>query len=235
MRYTIREFPTLPSTNSHARENAASLGHGDVILARTQTSGRGRMDRTWISDEGGLYFTILLRPARTEFLANMTQVLSLAICRALEQIGVPASVKWPNDVLVNGAKIAGILAETVMEGGAVAALALGAGINVNQDVLDVPGRTVTSLRGEGKSVTEDRLLDAVLGHFFTTYDLVAEQGFSAIREEYVAKLAMLGEEVCVDTGSERVRGTFLRVTYTGRLVLGLANASVREICIGDIR
>lgn len=235
MTYAIQEFPVLPSTNAYVKENASSLRHGDVIVARRQTVGRGRLDRTWASDEGGLYFTIMLRPTRTAFLANMTQLLSLAVCGAVEAAGVPAGVKWPNDVMVNGAKIAGILSEAIVEGDAVAALALGAGINVSQKTLDVPGRKTTSLRMEGVDIPGTRLLESVLGRFFAAYELVLEKGFSVIREEYVQKLTSLGEEVCVDTGSETVSGTFLRVTYTGRLVLGLENETVREICMGDMR
>lgn len=235
MQYAIQAFPILPSTNSYVKENVSSLRHGDVIVARRQTNGRGRLDRTWISDEGGLYFTIMLRPSRTTFLANMTQLLCLAICRAVEDAGVPAAVKWPNDVLAGGAKIAGILSEVVVEGASVTALALGAGINVSQKTLGVLEKKATSLRMEGVDISETRLLEAVLGRFFAAYEQVLERGFSVVREEYIQKLTSLGKEVCVDTGSETVSGTFLRVTYTGRLVLGLKDATVREICIGDMR
>lgn len=235
MTYAIQEFSVLPSTNTYVKENAAALAHGDIIVARRQTNGRGRMERLWRSEKGGLYFTVVLKPANTTHLANLTQLLSLSVCRAINETGVAASVKWPNDVLINGAKVAGILSEAVLEGDRIAALALGAGINVNQRVLEVPGKATTSLFMEGISVSEDYFMQTVLDRFFAAYEQVLSKGFSVIREAYMERLVMLGDEICVDTGRERLRGTFLRLTRTGRLVLGLHNKSTREISVGDVQ
>ena len=102
MPYTIHQFATLPSTNGYVKENAAILSHGDVVVAQTQTEGRGRQGRKWVSGPGGLYFTICLKPPGMAFLANMTQLLCLAICRAVKGTGVKTELKWPNDVLVRG-------------------------------------------------------------------------------------------------------------------------------------
>ena len=102
MTYTIHEFDSLPSTNTYVKENVASLRHGDVVVAKIQTAGRGRLDRKWISKKGGLYFTIFLEHPPMAFIANMTQLLCLAICRAIIGTGIPVELKWPNDILVGG-------------------------------------------------------------------------------------------------------------------------------------
>ena len=235
MAYTIHEFASLPSTNAYVKENAAMFSHGEVVVAKTQTNGRGRLDRQWISEEGGLYFTVFLKPSKKIFLPNMTQLLCLAICRAMEGAGVRAELKWPNDVMVKGAKIAGILGETVLEDYKVLGLALGAGINCNQEALRVPGRRATTLAREGVVVSERRFLETILRHFHAVYDRVSEGGFSVIQREYIQRLTMLGDEICVETGSEKLSGTFLRVNRAGRLILGLQDSSVREISIGDMK
>lgn len=230
----IYEFPVLPSTNLYMKENAASLRHGDIVVARRQTRGRGRMGRAWFSDEGGLYFSVFLKPANTAHLENITQGLCLAVCRAVEDAGVKALVKWPNDVLANGAKIAGILSEAVIEDGRFFALVLGAGVNIRQHALDVPGKKTTTLAREGAVVGEKEFLNAVLQYFFSLYGQICEKGFSFICDEYISKLAMLGDVVCVDVGKERLHGTFLQVTHAGRLLLELDDLTTREISIGDM-
>ncbi|MCC8194644.1 MAG: biotin--[acetyl-CoA-carboxylase] ligase [Deltaproteobacteria bacterium] len=235
MPYAIHEFASLPSTNAYVKEHAVDLSHGDVIVAGRQTEGKGRLDRRWLSTEGGLYFTLFLKPSHTAFLPNMSQLLCLAVCRAIEGVGVEAELKWPNDVLVRGAKIAGILGEAVLEGDRLSGLVLGAGVNLNQREVKIAGVKTTTLAREGVVASEIPFLKIILRHFFTAYDRVVERGFSIIQREYVQKLVLLGNEICVDTGSERLSGTFLRVNHAGRLVLCLEDASVREISVGDMR
>ena len=120
-RYRVIEFAELDSTNRHARANLHDLADGDVIQATVQTDGHGRLRRRWISHvPGNLCVSIILKPTNARPadlpLANLSQLLSVCVCRALDTRGAAATLKWPNDVLVGGSKIAGLLAETVVRG-----------------------------------------------------------------------------------------------------------------------
>ena len=119
-RYRVSEFAELDSTNRYACGRLRELADGDVIQAGIQTAGRGRWERKWISDvPGNLCLSLVLKPVGPPAelpLAGLSQLLALSVCRVLETYGVPPALKWPNDIQVAGRKIAGILAETVVEG-----------------------------------------------------------------------------------------------------------------------
>ena len=116
MDYKQKFFKQLNSTNVYAKQNLSELEDRTVIFAEQQTDGHGRFDRVWISDKvGNLYASIVLKPKNFSAdlpLANLTQYLSVVLSELLEEYGVVADIKWPNDVLVGGKKISGILAET---------------------------------------------------------------------------------------------------------------------------
>ncbi|WP_428898249.1 BirA family transcriptional regulator [Parelusimicrobium proximum] len=230
----ILHFQSLPSTNLYAKENAADLSNASVILADMQTFGRGRKDRAWVSEEGGLYFTILLKPAKTDFLPNLTQLMSLAVCKALEDLGIKAEIKWPNDVQVSGRKIAGILSEAVMQKNKLYALALGCGVNISQTDIKVEGRETISVKKLGVNVEREDFLKCVLKYFFTSYAGVIENGFEEIRREYLSRAANIGKQVSVNTGTETVTGIMKRISDDGHLVLETKDVVEKEIIIGDI-
>jgi BirA family biotin operon repressor/biotin-[acetyl-CoA-carboxylase] ligase len=153
---------TTGSTNDEARRLAnGGASEGTVILAESQTAGRGRHGRRWESPEGtGLYLSILLRPVDPiDRIGRYAIGAAVAVCTACRaQVGDRVVLKWPNDVLVEGRKLAGVLAE-MRQGGAGAELVLGIGINVNQAEVDFPGKlrgTATSLRIVGQGAMFDR-------------------------------------------------------------------------------
>ena len=230
----ILEFPCLPSTNSYVKAHYAELSHGDVILAARQTEGRGRKDRTWLSAKGGLYFSLVLKPPRSEHLHTLTQLLCLAICRAAEPLGIAAAIKWPNDVLVGDRKLSGVLAETVLAGGEVAALALGAGVNVAQADLQVPGKSVTTLRKEGCETSPRDFLSRLLPFFFDNYPEIVEKGFAPLHAEYLARATGLGRTVHLETGGAMLAGTLNTFSERGNLVITLDTGETREVLTGEI-
>ncbi|MBR2391971.1 MAG: biotin--[Elusimicrobiaceae bacterium] len=98
-------FDELDSTNTYLKKNWESLPKSTVVVAEKQTAGRGRYNRVWISNEGGLYFSVLLKPNKPDFLPNLTQLMALSICQTLEKANLIPKLKWPNDVLIDGEKI----------------------------------------------------------------------------------------------------------------------------------
>jgi BirA family transcriptional regulator, biotin operon repressor / biotin---[acetyl-CoA-carboxylase] ligase len=240
--YRLIEFAELDSTNRYACAQLAELAHGDVIQAAVQTAGRGRMARRWISHlPGNLCLSLVLKPAGAAPaalpLANLSQLLALSVCRALEARGVTATLKWPNDILVGGRKIAGILAETVQRGGEFQGLVLGLGVNLNLDptVLAQIDQPATALNLEvGHPVDVPAFRDALLADFFAGYEPLLAQGFGAIHAEFVARCPFLGQTVQVRSGNELVRGTARAITPDGALELSGRDGPTRTITIGEM-
>ncbi|GAB4314043.1 MAG: biotin--[acetyl-CoA-carboxylase] ligase [Pseudothermotoga elfii] len=124
----------LPSTNDFLKENWRTLSHGTAVVAEMQTNGRGRYNRNWLSPQGGLWFSILFKPRKSLRPAFFTKVCSLSVIKALQALKVEAKIKWPNDIYINGKKLAGILTESVFDENIPKAIITGIGINVNNNI-----------------------------------------------------------------------------------------------------
>ena len=166
------EWPaSIDSTSTRLKELARGAApEWTVVLADTQTGGRGREGRTWVSPCGGLYLSVLLRP-RLEKVGLLPLAAGVAVAEAAGEMGVRAELKWPNDVLVSGRKLAGILSEAASGPGGVEWVALGIGVNVSQDPASLPPELradVTSLALEGaRDVTVRAVAAAVLARLAT--------------------------------------------------------------------
>ena len=224
----------VDSTNTYLKIRQDSLPHGTVVYADRQTAGRGRYDRVWVSREGGLYFSVLLKQSYNPFLPNLTQLMALSICYALEELGLTAALKWPNDVQVNGKKISGILSEAVLEKNIFQALVLGIGINISQTGLDQVGQPATSLKALGKTVRAEELLLRVLHFFWQGYPALCEKGFETIHAAYNQRFAALGKQVSVRDGDKTISGLVQGVSPRGTLLLQTAQG-LTEIYIGDLQ
>jgi BirA family biotin operon repressor/biotin-[acetyl-CoA-carboxylase] ligase len=236
----LHAYDELPSTSDRAKELAdAGAEHGTVVVAEAQTAGRGRRGRSWASPaRRNLYFSVVLRPelppART---AEITLVASVALCDALRQAGVRAGIKWPNDLLASGKKIAGILTELAAEPDRVHWIVLGAGVNVNARREDFP----EELRGEATSVLLERGQAAPRALFaaacFTSLeewlDRHAEEGFGPVREAWRARSVTLGREVVVKTDGREIAGTAEDIDEGGALLVR-SGAGVERILAGDV-
>lgn len=241
-RYRIIEFAELDSTNRHACANLRDLAHGDVIQAAVQTAGHGRMCRRWISDvPGNLCISIVLKPFHAPAvdlpLANLSQLLALGVCRVLDSHGVPATLKWPNDVLVYGRKIAGLLAETVVQGSEFLGLVLGLGVNLNLDAaslatIDQPATSLSERSGKPVDVALFR--DAVLQDFFSRSDGLLDTGFGMIRDEYMERCPFIGTEVGIRRGAETIQGRALGMTADGAIEIMTAGGDVRVVDLGEM-
>lgn len=229
------------STNSYAKENFEKFEDRTVIIAAAQTDGHGRYDRKWVDfGEGNLFMSIVLKP-EGEFrqtYACLTQYLSVVLYNILENYGLEPSIKWPNDVLVDGKKIAGILCESVLDKNVFKGLVLGIGVNLNAQKSDfslVKDRKVTSLNVELGREYEDKNLftEKLLNAFFKHYDNFLNEGFSLIKDDYVKACKFLGKEITVKVFNDKVSGVAKRIGDCGELIL-LKNNKEIALTMGDI-
>ena len=230
----------VDSTNLYGKKNIDTLADETVICAKRQLCGRGRLNRSWLDlGEGNLFVSIVLKPSNKfdDKFANLTQYLSVVICKTLENYGLNPEIKWPNDVLVNGKKISGILSETVMQGQFFKGLVLGFGINVSagrKDVLKVQDKEVTSLFLElGKQIDGNLFLDDLLNLFFQDYNKFLDKGFEFIKHDYIKRFNFLDKELCVKVFNETKCGVAKGINDCGALILEKNNEEF-VLTIGDI-
>lgn len=233
-------YEELGSTSDRAKELAdAGAEHGEVVVAESQTAGRGRRGRSWASPpRKNLYFSVVLRPDLPPARApELTLVASIALCDALRQAGVEAGIKWPNDLLASGRKIGGVLTELAAEPDRVHWVVVGAGINVNARPADFP----EDLRGEATSIAIERGQAAPRALFaaacFTALedwlDRHADEGFSAVRTAWRERSVTLGRQVLVRTDGRELSGVAEDIDDSGALLVR-GPAGTERILAGDV-
>jgi BirA family biotin operon repressor/biotin-[acetyl-CoA-carboxylase] ligase len=236
--YRHIHFETIGSTNDEARRLAAAGEHGPLwITAGTQTAGRGRRGRAWVSPVGNLSSTLLLKPERpVAECAQLSFVAALASSDTVAHFARDAhvKVKWPNDVLANGHKISGILLESASAGANPYFLAIGIGINLAHFP---PGTEfpATSLAALGVAVPS--MADALAqlaGAFAKWYDIWRGQGFAPIRDPWLARAANLGGRVRARLTNEETSGVFEGIDEAGALILRETVDRVRVIAAGEV-
>jgi BirA family biotin operon repressor/biotin-[acetyl-CoA-carboxylase] ligase len=225
----------IDSTNAEGFRQAASLAGPTWIIAGLQTEGRGRRARPWSSPQGNFHGTLVLKPTEPpETVALRSFAAALALREALVQItGLPQSfsLKWPNDVLCNGGKLAGILLESQGLGSANPVLCIGIGVNLiaAPDASQVEAGAVppVSLLGEtGLRVTPEAFLDTLAPAFARWESIFTTTGFAPLRTEWLAHAARLGETIRARTGSDTREGVFETIDSAGNLILRMAQGLV---------
>jgi len=229
----VHYFQETGSTMDIARDLARN-GCPDftVVIAGRQTKGRGRLKRVWHSSDGGLYFTIVTRPCLPP--AHSFQVCfaaSVALAETLCTLyKIDAGVKWPNDILVKGRKLSGMLSEMEAEADMIAYIAIGIGINVNNDPGDYEANAVSISQLLGRDVSRKRLLTCFLDLFETRLNSGAPDHIVA---EWKRHTITLNRSVKIVTIKETLEGVARDVDETGALVLELADGTTRNIVYGD--
>lgn len=236
--FRVETVAEIDSTNEELKRRAlAGAEAGIVLRAGLQTAGRGRRGRNWVSEPGNLYVSMLLRPGKSPAdAATLGFVAAVALGRLLRAVlKVPVLHKWPNDVLVDGCKISGILLESGgVTGGKVDWLVLGMGVNLRHHPPAGLYPTTDLVAAGGPSLTPDQALDLLLAEFRPLYELWLGQGFAALRAEWLAHGAGLGETVLARLEKEEVSGRFDDIEADGTLIMGLSDGSRRRIAAGDI-
>jgi BirA family biotin operon repressor/biotin-[acetyl-CoA-carboxylase] ligase len=233
MTFEVRHYDSIGSTNDEAIRLARDgAPHGTVVHADQQTSGRGRLSRRWMSPPGNLYISIVLRPevpqSRT---VEISFVAALAVADAVDALlprQVRATLKWPNDVLVRGAKVAGILLEQVDD-----ALILGVGLNVLQ-APDSVSYQVSTIVGCGGLATVDGAREKLLAAMANWLGIWQREGFAPIRTAWLARAHPIGNMLRVRLADRIVAGAFAGVDDDGALLLDTTEGRAR-IMAGDVQ
>jgi BirA family biotin operon repressor/biotin-[acetyl-CoA-carboxylase] ligase len=231
--HNIHYFDEVDSTMDIARDLARKqCPHFTVVIAGRQKKGRGRLKRSWLSSEGGLYFTIVVRPKIPPVLSSRVNfAASMILAQTLRNMfNINAMVKWPNDVLVDGKKISGILSEMEAEMDMVSFINIGLGINVNNDPTPREPMATSLKKILGKEVPRMKVLKAFLDHF---EDAVNDADFDNVVSEWKRYAETLNRHVRIVTSHEVSEGLAVDVDDNGALILKLADGSVKKIIYGD--
>ena len=237
--YALLELDEIDSTNQEAKRRAAAGVTSPLwIMAARQSEGRGRRGNAWQSLAGNLSATLLIRPERQAAeCAQLSFAAALAVSDMLAGFAPHASLglKWPNDVLADGRKIAGILLESESRADGTAAwLAVGIGVNLAAFPGDVEfPATSLAVQGILPPPPRDALLD-LAGAFATWYEVWRTQGFSPVREAWLARASGLGSRVRARLAKEVVVGVFQGIDESGALLLGVPGGTTRIIAAGEI-
>ncbi len=239
--YRLVALGSVTSTNDEAIRLAESGAEdGTLVWAREQSQGRGRRGRAFVSPPGNLYLSLVLRPeCEIAAAAQLSFVAALAVGDGIGSIApalLEVTYKWPNDVLLNGRKVSGILLESRSgAAGGLDWLVLGLGVNVRSHPQDTTF-PATSLHFEGTptSVTEVDMLQAFARHFLAWVNRWLEDGFAPIRQTWLSHAHGQGDDIEVRLPNETLSGTFADLDETGALLLDVPGAGQRRITAGDV-
>jgi BirA family biotin operon repressor/biotin-[acetyl-CoA-carboxylase] ligase len=235
----LESFVTLDSTNSRLLEIARQGGTGHVCLAEQQLSGRGRRGRSWISPFGGnLYFSVLWRfAAGASQMTGLSLAVAVAICRALRQTGLKnVGVKWPNDIVVSGQKLAGILLEIVGEAAGPCAVVVGIGLNVRmpaERMAEVNQSWVDLETVLGVTVARNVLAASLISHVIHACQDFDRLGLAPFLDEWQSLDAYVGQQVIIHLPNDQLQGVVKGVDHTGALLLEQGN-EIRRFLSGEI-
>lgn len=228
----------LTSSMDEMRDLAQNLAQeGTVVCVEKQTSGRGRQGRGWISPEGGLYFSILLRPNwELKDVSKTTLLAAVAVCEAVREFsGVDAQVKWPNDILVDEKKIAGILTESEITGQKAEFVIVGIGLNVNTEDLKFLREVAVSLKQiTGQEYDLEQVLDEILKRFEFWYDDVTQNGFEKMMDRWRALCGMLGQRVKAENAQGTIEGVAQDISDDGGLLIKKDDGEIVKVMSGDV-
>ncbi len=233
-------FDTLESTQKYAKELATGQGvHGTLIIADTQTEGKGRRGRIWQSPKGTtISMSLCLEPKfQTEHAAGLTLVMALAVAEGIRKVtGTEPKIKWPNDIVLNGKKICGILTEMIFTARGYVVI-IGTGINVNtesfpEEISEIAG----SLKCEtGKEVSREELIASVMEHFEGYYEEYAKtEDLTLLKEQYESLLVNRDREVRVLDPKEPYQGIAKGINKDGNLIVVCKDGEEKCVCSGEV-
>lgn len=238
----IRVFEETTSTNDVIEKLARDqVKEGVVVFAESQSKGRGRLGRKWISPpRKGLWFSVLLRPnLRPQEATQLTVASATALRRALEASArIKPKIKWPNDILIDGKKVAGILTELSAELDRVKHIILGIGVDVNLNASEFPAelrKLATSLKIEaGRTISRAELAVAILRELDEEYARVNAGEFESIAHEWEEHCGTIGQEVTIQVGERRIHGRAESLDDDGALLVRTEHGHLERIIGGDV-
>lgn len=239
----IFHFEEIDSTNNYAKKIAnEGCPHGTVVIADKQTLGRGRVGRQWQSDSSdGIWFSLVIRPdLEPENIQIITLAASVAVVEAIDETqGIVCGIKWPNDIMLDGKKLGGILTELSAEPGHVNYVVVGIGINVNQDLEqfddEIKQKAASLKMHTGKQVSRVDLLGSVLSHFEKIYKCVLLGQNQEIIDKWNKFSVTIGKEVKIIYRDVEYIGTAQSIASDGKLIVECKDGVMREISAGEIQ
>lgn len=233
-------YDSIDSTNVLAKKLAQEGAvHGTVILAEEQTSGRGRLGRAWVSPKStGIWMTVILRPNISPFMASkLTLIGAAAVERAMEEVGIEAYIKWPNDIVLNSKKVCGILTEMSGEMDRVNYIVMGIGINVNTNSFPEEINSIaTSLKLEtGREVDRKLLVASILNNFENLYNkFIIENNFNQVIDICRNKSVLLGKDVRLINGENIRKAKAIDIDDDGELIVEYEDGVLGKVLSGEI-
>lgn len=236
----IHFYPEVASTNTLAMEMASrGAAEGTVVIAETQTGGKGRLGRKWLSPRGNLYLSVVLRPnIPTHKAPLLTLMGAVAAASAIRKhLELPAGIKWPNDIFLSGKKAGGLLTEMSAEPDRVKHIVLGIGVDVNMDLKELPAEIrpiSTTLSAEaGEKIDRSPLVRRILTELDRWYQVFLKNEADVLREWERLNIT-LGNRVAVSGGGRTLEGLAQGIDSEGRLILELDDDSLRQVAAGDV-
>jgi BirA family biotin operon repressor/biotin-[acetyl-CoA-carboxylase] ligase len=235
----IITLESIDSTQILIKELAEKgFPEGTLVIALEQTSGKGRMNRKWISPKGGLWFSLLLRPSiLSKDIYKLSLLFGVAITISLEHYGIKASLKWPNDIIINNRKLCGILLEGDIELDKVNFVTVGIGINVNfpSNILpnDLRSSSISIYDILGRNIDRAELLCKILEYSEKLYLQAINEGFSNIISLWRSKSSIFGKSIEVKLLDKSIKGIAIDIDDDGSLILN-QNGKIIKIYSGDV-
>jgi len=235
-------FAELDSTNTRARELAESgAAEGEIVIAESQTQGRGRLGRRWESPPlSNLYLSIVLRPGLPP--KHAPQITLAAAVALVETVGSflprPPVIKWPNDILIDGKKLAGILTEAACDTECVQYVILGIGLNLNYRAETMPQtlrqRATSMADMAGENLSRETVLVRLIHDLDRCYGELEESGFAALRPRWETHFGLRGRRVRVELGDQTIIGRAQGIDHEGALIVDTEDEQRRSIIAGDV-
>lgn len=239
-------FKEIDSTNLYAKKNASKCREGTTIIADFQNAGRGRLGRSWTSSEGkGIWMSLVLKP---EIEPGAAQIITIGAAVAVtesifECFGIKTGIKWPNDIILDGRKLCGILTEMSSEIDRIDYIIVGIGINVNQEEIDFPAE-IRNIAVSLKSHVQDsqctdnfnraKLLKEILYQFEDIYIKIINGKANDITDLWKKYSVTIGSRISVNTAKGIFEGVATNLTHEGRLVVKCNDGSIREFNSGEV-
>ncbi|MBN2479987.1 MAG: biotin--[acetyl-CoA-carboxylase] ligase [Parachlamydiales bacterium] len=231
---------SVDSTQAYAKKNLKSFDLKKItcIVANEQLQGKGRFDRKWISPKDtNLYITFVFTlSTKTLHLTSIGHVLALSLVEVLKSYSIDSKIKWPNDVLINNKKLAGILCEIITKKDeATAFLGIGINVNMEEEQLKKIDKPATSLKEEtSKTWNKKELLEKLKLEFEKNLKIFKEKGFVPFHEKFENLLLYIGDKICFFDGENKYTGTLHSITSAGELNLYMKDKTMKTFSAGDI-
>ena len=234
-------YPVIDSTNMKAKRlETEGVPHGTLVVGGHQSAGKGRRGRVWESPEGtGIYMTLLLRPElKPEWAPMLTILMAQSVADAIHEVtGLTAKIKWPNDIVIKGRKVCGILTEMNTEITWIHYVIIGVGINVHQTSFpeELQDKAISLDMAGAKSVRRAELVAEVIKQFEKYYEQFVKDGdLSAIQEKYNAMLVNRDREVCVLEPGHEYRAHAIGINKNGELMVRRENGKIEAVYAGEV-